>query len=47
MLRFQKVSDNLYRGSAPEESEIPTLKKKYGLTKIISLDEKSGENISD
>lgn len=47
MLRFQKVSDNLYRGSAPEESEIPTLKKKYGITKIISLDEKSGEKISD
>jgi hypothetical protein len=47
MLRFQKVSDNLYRGSAPEEFDIPILKSKYGITKIISLDKKSGERISD
>lgn len=45
MLRFQKVSDNLYRGSAPKLHEVSLLKDKYNVTKIISLDKESGLNI--
>ena len=47
MLRFKQVSSNLFRGSAPKNHEIPILKNKYGITKIISLDEKDGEHITD
>jgi hypothetical protein len=47
MLRFQKVSDNLYRGSAPKKHEIPLLKQKYNITKIISLDKDSALDIHE
>lgn len=37
----------LFRGSAPSTSDIALLKKNFGITKIISLDEESGEKISN
>lgn len=44
--RFRKVSDNLYRGSAPASEEVIWLNKKLGITRIISLDEISGKKIN-
>lgn len=46
-VRFSKVTDNLYRGGAPEDWEVTLLKNTFGITKIISLDEKCGNNIKD
>lgn len=43
--RFLKVMDNLYRGSAPLPSDVKELQDKYGIKKIISLDEESGQKI--
>jgi hypothetical protein len=42
--KFRKVSDELYRGSAPSVSDL-TLLKKMGIKKIVSLDEDSGRRI--
>lgn len=36
--RFAKVSDNLYRGGAPSDSDLKILKNKFGINRIISLD---------
>jgi len=36
---FHKVRENLYRGGKPSLSDIVALKKKFGIEKIISLDE--------
>jgi len=41
------VPDLLYRGGAPDPDEIPMLKKEWGIQKIISLDEDSGNKIKD
>jgi hypothetical protein len=44
-IRFEKVNDMLYRGGAPEDWEVKILKDVYGINKIISLDEESGNRI--
>lgn len=44
--RFKEIIPNkLYRGSAPTPQDVFNLKSKYGINKIISLDERSGEKI--
>ncbi len=45
MKRFRKITDGLYRGSAPAPEEVISMKKHLGINKIISLDKKSGERI--
>lgn len=42
---FHLVRENLYRGAAPSLADIITLKNKFGIEKIISLDKPSGEYI--
>jgi hypothetical protein len=44
--RFRQVAPGLYRGSAPSPSDVAHLQKEYGIKKIVSLDERSGERIS-
>ncbi len=46
MYNFAKITKNLYRGSAPSLEEVKDLNDKLGITKIISLDKKSGDKIS-
>lgn len=43
--RFRKITDGLYRGSAPTVKDVKHLKDKFGIKKIISLDEESGNRI--
>src|ERR1700693_2324264 len=43
--RFIKVSDDLYRGSAPSPADVIALYKNYGIRKIVSLDIDSGNKI--
>ena len=43
--RFKKVTDGVYRGSAPSPKDVKDLKEKYGINKIISLDQKTGDRI--
>ena len=43
---FHKVSDGIFRGSAPSPKDVAMLKKKYGIKKIVSLDEETGSRIS-
>jgi Tyrosine phosphatase family len=43
--RFQKITDGLYRGSAPSPKDVKHLKDKFGIKKIISLDEDTGNYI--
>lgn len=45
--RFKKVCKGVYRGSAPRKKDIAELKNKYGINKIVSLDEPEGERISN
>lgn len=40
------VPGKLYRGSAPSIKDVQNLQKEFGIKKIVSLDEKSGERIS-
>lgn len=44
--RFLKVTNGLYRGGAPSPNDVLILKKNFGINKIISLDELSGEKIN-
>lgn len=44
--RFRKVSDNLFRSSAPNSDDIIWLNKKFGISRIISLDHKSSSKIA-
>lgn len=44
--RLMKVTDNLYRGSAPTPKDILQLKNQFNINKIVSLDKASGEKIS-
>jgi hypothetical protein len=44
-LRFARVDDNLFRGGAPEEMEIPILRNVWGVKWIVSLDEEAGKKI--
>lgn len=46
MYNFRKVSPKLYRSSAPTAEDVIWLHKKIGITRIISLDEKTGARIS-
>jgi hypothetical protein len=43
--RLVKVTDNLYRGSAPTPKDLLQLKKQFHINKIVSLDRGSGERI--
>lgn len=46
MYNLEKVSKNLYRGSAPlSKADIEMLIKKWGIKRIISLDEQIANNI--
>lgn len=45
--RFQKITNKLYRGSAPTPVDVISLKKDYGIKKIISLDKLSGLKIKN
>jgi hypothetical protein len=40
------VPGKLYRGSAPSPKDVQNLQKEFGIKKIVSLDEASGERIS-
>jgi len=42
---FRKVDTNLYAGAAPSIKDVAWLKHKYGITKIVSLDENAGKKI--
>jgi len=44
---FHFVRDHLWRGSAPTPEDVIALHKELGIQHIISLDELSGENISN
>jgi hypothetical protein len=43
--RFIKITEGLYRGSAPTPNDVLDLHKKYNIKKIVSLDEECGEKI--
>lgn len=43
--RFLQVTPGLYRGSAPSPQDVLDLKDNYGVKKIVSLDEASGNRI--
>ena len=44
--RLRKVTNNLYRGSAPSPKDVLWLKDNLGIKKIISLDQLSGDRIN-
>jgi hypothetical protein len=46
MKNFKHVIDGLYRGSAPTEEDVIKLNNR-GITRIVSLDKKAGERISE
>lgn len=43
--RLRKVTDGLYRGSAPTPKDVLWLKNNLGINKIVSLDKETGEKI--
>ncbi len=43
--RFKKVTDKLFRGSAPNINDVIFLKNNYNINKIVSLDKSSGKLI--
>jgi len=45
--RFLPVAKGLFRGSAPTRLDVVSLKNKYGINKIVSLDQESGDKIKD
>jgi protein tyrosine/serine phosphatase len=45
--KFIKVQDGLYRGSAPTPKDVQILKDKYGINKIVSLDQAAADVISN
>jgi hypothetical protein len=45
MQRLRKVTDELYRGSAPSPQDVAWLKDNLGINKIVSLDEITGKRI--
>lgn len=45
MQRLRKVTDELYRGSAPAPNDVAWLKDNLGIKKIVSLDELAGKRI--
>ncbi len=44
--RFRKVTDNLFRGSAPSPKDVQMLKEHLGIKKIVSLDAASSKRIN-
>jgi hypothetical protein len=45
--RFRKITDGLYRGSAPSENDVKNLHKYLNIKKIVSLDKETGEAINN
>jgi protein tyrosine/serine phosphatase len=45
MKRFHKITEGLYRGSAPSPNEVRHMKKYLGINKIVSFDKATGEII--
>lgn len=43
--RLRKVTDGLYRGSAPSIKDLQWLKEHLGIKKVVSLDRESGDRI--
>ncbi len=43
--RFRKVTDELYRGSAPSPKDVESLKENLGIKRIVSLDELAAKRI--
>lgn len=43
--RFRRVNENLYRGGAPTIEDVIALNRKFGINKIVSLDELAGNHI--
>lgn len=43
--RLRKVTDELYRGSAPDPQDVAWLKENIGINKIVSLDKNAGKRI--
>lgn len=43
---LEVVPDKLYRGSAPTPQDIATLKKKFNINKVVSLDGLAGQKIN-
>jgi protein tyrosine/serine phosphatase len=46
MYNFRKVSEKLYRSSAPDAEDVIWLNKKVGIKRIISLDAAAGKKIA-
>jgi hypothetical protein len=45
--KFLRVDNGLYRGSAPSPKDVQMLKDKYGVKKIVSLDQNCADTISN
>jgi protein tyrosine/serine phosphatase len=43
--RLRRLADGVYRGSAPSPHDVLLLKERFGIKKIVSLDEETGEKI--
>jgi len=43
--KFSIVNKNVFRGGCPSLNEIPILKDYFGINKIVSLDQRSGDRI--
>jgi protein tyrosine phosphatase (PTP) superfamily phosphohydrolase (DUF442 family) len=43
--RFFRINDNLYRGSAPSVKDVVDLHDRFGIKRIVSLDQGAGEKI--
>lgn len=44
--KLRKITEGLFRGSAPSPKDVLWLKENLGINKIVSLDQESGEKIS-
>jgi Tyrosine phosphatase family len=44
--RFRKVTDQLYRGSAPSPKDVAWLKDNLNIHKVVSLDKSAGDRIN-
>lgn len=45
MFNFHAVNNRLFRGGSPSPADVKILRDKFGVNKIISLDEEVGKNI--
>lgn len=46
IIRFQPVAPGIFRGGAPTGKDVVSLKEDFGINRIISLDQESGDRIS-